>query len=153
MVNQPILGSNNAAKYIYLKFLPSLRNYLRKILPPDQIDDVIHSTIIKVTTRLHQIRDTKFFKTWVYKIAKNEAYMYLRRLKKCVPLDENSLIFMNDELNKITLKNLELKNHNELKLFCLGYSISEIASILNTNASTVKSRIFRSRDFFRSKLR
>lgn len=113
------------------------------------VEDVFQNTIIKVCENINQLREERFFETWVTSIFINECKRILR---------DRQRVSITDELNEIEIQHsqdshLELKEglnmlediHREVLIlkYITGYSQEEISQILDIPIGTVKSRIYR----------
>lgn len=125
-------------------------------------EDITQETFIKIWKNLDRFDLEKNFKTWVFAIAKNTAYDYLKK-KKALPFSsfendegENPIEAIDDEnllpdalLEKKeiaimltrALAHVSLNNRAILTLKYLEeFSLEEIAEILNEPYNTIKSR-------------
>jgi RNA polymerase sigma-70 factor (ECF subfamily) len=105
---------------------------------------------------LDRLKDRTKFRPWLLRILKNECYGMLRQKKHTVSLDE--LPEQGEEpFDSLDLKSAFCALSPESRL-CItlyyfeGYSISEIAAILNEPEGTVKSRLSRARKSMRHML-
>ena len=151
----------NGNKDLYVKVVEELKDYLHDVavsyLTSEEFaEDAVQETFIQAYDKLEQLREPKYFKTWITKILMN----------KCHDINERE---MNDELTKDKLKerikeelrakghkvefdkkdlleDLSEKERNLVNLYYEeGYSIPEISRILNMNPNTVKSFLCRAR--------
>lgn len=113
--------------------------------------DAISETIVKAFAKLHTLQNDKYGKTWLIRILINECYMTMRREKRVVFMEDCTL----EE------KGTERKDYSDLyqaisrlprdMRICVtlyymeGYSVKEIAALLETAENTVKSRLARAR--------
>ncbi|HSE98678.1 MAG TPA: RNA polymerase sigma factor SigZ [Blastocatellia bacterium] len=53
-------------------FSQPLRSYIRKrVVEPDEAEDILQEVFLKIHTRLHTLRDEEKLPAWLYKIARN----------------------------------------------------------------------------------
>lgn len=112
------------------------------------IEDVFHGAIIKVYDNIHQLREEKYFETWVTSIFINECKRVLRERKRAVdlenlegdPASKDSYIV---ELKEHLINIEEMYREPIILKYISGYSQEEIAEILCIPIGTVKSRIYR----------
>lgn len=114
--------------------------------------DAIQETILKCYQSIPNLRQPKYFKTWLTRILINECNDILRKRKKILLIDSvedfgnsenNSEEYI--ELNE-ALSKLKFKYRSVLILFYYEeFSIKEIAQILKIREGTVKSRLNRAR--------
>lgn len=145
----------------------------------DESFDVAQEVFLKVYHNIGTFKGESSFSSWLYRIAKNTAFDYLRKNKnhrKNVSLTfendkgEEAYIEVVDTSDKSSPEKCILKKessdilyealdeinpqHKEIiELRYLGeYSYEEIAEILSLEPGTVKSRLFRAREALRTKL-
>ncbi|MDQ0272853.1 RNA polymerase sigma factor [Cytobacillus purgationiresistens] len=112
------------------------------------VEDVFHNTIIKVHDKIDQLRDDRFFETWVTSIFLNECRSLYRKGKQndCRPIPETANeTDMDTKLEVINgLEQLDERYREVIILkYLRGYSQEEISEILSMPVGTVKSRIYR----------
>jgi RNA polymerase sigma-70 factor (ECF subfamily) len=113
--------------------------------------DAVQETIIKAYSKLHGLRDDRFFKTWLCRILINECYQICRANKRVVPLED----YMEAECtskqqNDLGLFDAIMELKTELRLVIVlhyieGFQTVEMAKILKIPEGTVKSRLSRAR--------
>ncbi|MCJ8007121.1 RNA polymerase sigma factor [Lederbergia wuyishanensis] len=114
--------------------------------------DAIQETILKCYHSITQLKQPKYFKTWLTRILINECNDMLKKRKKLVLL-ESVDAFGSSEKNpeeftelKEALLKLDDKHRIVLILFYYEeFSIKEMAQILKVREGTVKSRLNRAR--------
>ncbi|MCD7746572.1 MAG: sigma-70 family RNA polymerase sigma factor [Lachnospiraceae bacterium] len=117
--------------------------------------DAIQEAIVSAFTKLHTLRSDEFAKTWLTRILINECYDILRKQKHEVSIEEENMPDLEaaepnagqnySELYE-ALETLPDEMRICITLFYMeGYSIREIASILEVNENTVKSRLSRAK--------
>jgi RNA polymerase sigma-70 factor (ECF subfamily) len=138
----------------------------------EDVEDIAQQVFIKAYFSLPRFDQRAAFSTWVYKIAVNECWDYLRK-KKVRPLvyeadlseeqvwqlsasSEHSVTTQRDdqtgrrvELRQVIDRLLsELGESDRLMLLLKeveGFSVEEIGQLLDFNVNTVKVRLFRAR--------
>jgi RNA polymerase sigma-70 factor (ECF subfamily) len=123
-------------------------------------EDVIQDTFVKAFTNIHSLDDEKFFVRWLYRIAVNTCFSYLRSHKKwkkqTIPLEQVKGVLSKtdtDSVEKDTSKSLEdaiQSLSSRLKsVFILhdvqGFKHREVAQILGCSVGTSKSQLFKAR--------
>jgi len=112
------------------------------------VEDVFHNTIIKVHDKIGQLKEDRYFETWVTSIFINECRAIYRKRKQTEmnslqePLDNNPLettVVVLEELDKLD----EIHKEIIILKYLQGYSQKEIALILKLPVGTVKSRLYR----------
>jgi RNA polymerase sigma-70 factor (ECF subfamily) len=140
----------------------------------EDIEDVGQQVLVKVYVSLPKFDLRSTFSTWVYKIAVNECYDYLRkkRVRKLVyeaDLSEEQVRQFEafergahgshspppvDSARRVEMRQLvermldELSEEDRMMLVLKeveGFSVEEIGRVLDVNVNTVKVRLFRAR--------
>jgi RNA polymerase sigma-70 factor, ECF subfamily len=147
---------------------------------PDDVEDVAQQVFLKAYLGIKKFDQRAAFSTWLYKIAVNECWDYLRK-KKVRPLvyeadlSEEQVSRLdgivsadrppegpNDraEARELLERMLDTLPDQDRQLLLLkeveGFSVQELAEILKLNVNTVKVRLFRARgrimDVYRRRL-
>jgi RNA polymerase sigma-70 factor (ECF subfamily) len=160
-------GDIEAFEQILSFYEKAIYNYCLKILRnPNSAQDVTQETFIKVYTHRKSIDIDKNIKTWIFTIATNTVYDFLRskKRKKEISLDENEETIsslkayypeeglvsdVNKALDKI---NPEYKK-SLLLFYKQGFQYHEIADLLNIPINTVKTHISRGKEQIKEKLK
>ncbi|MCS7025530.1 MAG: RNA polymerase sigma factor [Bryobacteraceae bacterium] len=128
-------------------------NYLLRLVNNrDDAMDLSQEVFLKAYQNLHRLDDPGRFGPWLFRIAHNEAYSWLRKPRpgdepapehlttfsssRLLPLETSLAI--ERALERLTLDQREavlLKTHH-------GFKFEEIAEILETPVSTIKSRVY-----------
>jgi len=136
---------------------------------PDDVEDVAQQVFLKAYLGIKRFDQRAAFSTWLYKIAVNECWDYLRK-KKVRPLvyeadlSEEQVSRLdgivsadrppegpNDraEARELLERMLDTLPEQDRQLLLLkeveGFSVQELAEILKLNVNTVKVRLFRAR--------
>lgn len=120
----------------------------------DVVDDLVQEVYLKAWKNFNKFEGRSSFKTWIYRIAKNITYDYLKKEQnQFEELNEESLGHQ-DELDfpdlitkglmKLTIKKREVF----ILYYKLGHTTNEIAELLEISEGTVKSRLHTARDEF-----
>jgi RNA polymerase sigma-70 factor, ECF subfamily len=158
-----LAGDDSAFDELLKRYLKPIYNFLYRFSgDTESLDDLTQDTFIKVWKNLKRFDQEKKFKSWIFTIAKNTAYDYLKK-KKEIPFstftdeegknwleniaDEN--IFPDEimdrkniaeELEKILSK---IPSHYRAILllhYKEDFSLREIAEIMDDPYNTIKSR-------------
>ena len=142
----------------------------RRILKrQEDVEDISQQVFVKAYFSLKRFDQRAAFSTWLYKITVNECWDLLRK-KKVRPLvfeaelseeqarrytaSENPVADIPDVSDRLEarerveglLAHVERRDRTMLVLKEVeGFSVEEIAEVLNLNANTVKVRLFRAR--------
>lgn len=165
-------GDEQAFTELVTKYQGRIANLLYRYIGSDvDIEDVVQEVFVKVYKGLHRFRYDCAFYTWLYRIALNTAKNHLLKLKKWrshvdleginpdLSLQEGALI--DDGTPDKMLEKEELKHSieqaigmlsEEMRVVLLlrelsGMDYEEIAAILECPVGTVRSRLFRAREF------
>lgn len=124
--------------------------------------DIVQETAYKSFSQIKTLKNPSYFKTWLIKIAINNALSHLRKEKKIVHLKPDYVDSLpanekEDITLQITLQDLiERLNENEKSIvllrFYADHTISEIAKILDMPLGTVKTILYRSLQKLRMKM-
>jgi RNA polymerase sigma-70 factor, ECF subfamily len=146
----------------------------------EDVEDVAQQVFLKAFVSLKRFDQRAAFSTWLYKITVNECWDYLRKKKVRPLVYESDLseeqvsrldgIVSQDrspvgpseqaEAREMIERMLEKLPEQDRQLLVLkeveGFSVEELAEILNLNVNTVKVRLFRTRgrvmDAYRKRL-
>jgi len=136
---------------------------------PDSCHTGIRFPCIKLFKNIKNYDETKNFKAWLYKIATNTVYDYLRRKQKnneFLILDEISELETNGQDHTYVLVGEEygadlenaldkIEPHYKttiLLYYQQGFNYQEIAEILNIPINTVKTHLFRAKQALKKEL-
>ena len=137
------------------RWQPRLYYYVRRIVEDENaVWDVLQETWLAVYQKIRKLEDPRRFPAWLYKISHNKAVSLLRREGKYVQmaeeqmadcLENNGPIGIAEEQAELAHKllgKLELAHREVLTLYFLeGFSIREMAGILEVSEGTAKSRL------------
>jgi RNA polymerase sigma-70 factor (ECF subfamily) len=121
-------------------------------------EDAMSEAIVKAYEHRDKLKKRSSFRAWFLQILRNEAYNVLRERRKVFETDElpeQPQLFPDTEQTldlHAALMRLPEDRRNALYLQENGYSMEEIAAILDTPVGTVKSRISRAKETLRSYL-
>ena len=154
-------GDIQAMEAIYKHFNRPLFNLVYRHTYNSEIaEDLLQDIFLKVFSHLHDIRNEETFVGWIYRIAVNTCYSYLRRkksqLQRTVPLDEvegkieGETYKSGDEIMKKLLddaiQNLPDKMKSTFLLHDVqGFKHKEISQMLGCSVGTSKSQLFKAR--------
>lgn len=117
------------------------------------IEDAIQTTIVKAYEKLYTLRNEEYFKTWMIRILINECNMIIRKNKRIVHIEDNSLneAKYEDKYEDIDLREAIRNLDNDLRdvtvlFYYEDMSQKEIAKVLKIKETTVRTRLFRARN-------
>ena len=146
----------NGNKKSFEKLILSIEKDLYKIAnaklhSKEDIQDAIQNTLIKAYVGIDELRNNKYFKTWVITILMNECRIIYRKEKKGIELltEDAKIEEFNDEsidfeyliksLNEKEKAIFELKYKNDLR-------VKDISKILGIKEGVVKSILHRGKE-------
>lgn len=125
----------------------------------DDVCDAIQDTALSIYKNINNLKNEKYFKTWVIRITINKCYDIIAKRKlnneKVLKIQSNiletNISFDNNVIEKTDLERTLDSLEEDLKNVTILYyydalSITEISRILNIPKGTVKSRVFRARE-------
>lgn len=124
---------------VYYKVLGIVKN-------PDDAEDISQEVFISVYKNLKKFRKESNVFTWIYRIAINKTYDFLKKNKTMLEINEEILsleyntdiensVILKEKLHKISMQEREFVVLKDL----YGYKLKEIADMKQMNLSTVKS--------------
>lgn len=125
----------------------------------EDVADVISEAIITAYEKINQLKESKYFNTWLIRILINKCNYYIKKNKKYIYMEGTEL---ENAVNDKTV--YSEKNYTEEQFYALiddlpekykivlilyygeGFSIKEISKILDLSENTIKTRLKRARD-------
>jgi RNA polymerase sigma-70 factor, ECF subfamily len=125
----------------------------------EDAEDAMQATFIRAFRDLPRFRGDSSLKTWVYRIAVNEALTTLRRRRESPELDEEQLRFADGAPSVVeklavqaAISRLSVEHRMVLTLrFWEGLDCQEIAHVLGISLPAAKMRLHRAREEFRKR--
>lgn len=145
----------------------SLYRIARTILQNDEdCADAMQSAILSAYSGLDSLKKEEYFQTWLTRILINECYTLLRKRKPCISYEEymgagedGRSAFESGEPKVFSevfeeLQKLEEKYRIPFVLYYVeGYSIKEISGMLGCSQGSIKTRLYRSRNLLKERLK
>lgn len=154
-------GEVQAIEAIYARYNRSLLNLVfRYTYNREVAEDLLQDVFLKIFTKLHTLKNEETFVSWMYRIAINTCFSYLRgsknQLQRTIPLDDvegkigDEASEAGDRIMKKSLENAIQSLPNKLRTIFLlhdvqGFKHEEIAGILRCSVGTSKSQLFKAR--------
>lgn len=147
------IGDKDAFAELIERYQAPLRYFISRLSAnPETAEDIFQDTWLTVIRRIHSLKKTEVFPTWLYRIARNKVYQRFRRKKMLSELDENIAVpndtendvFSPEDAVKIHRCLTELRpEHKEVLMlrFLEQMSYQQISEVINCRLGTVKSRI------------
>jgi len=139
-----------------------LAHLTRLVSDREAAEDLCQETFLKAMRFWHQRKQDASPSAWLYRIATNTAYDYLRRRRRIhfssiyegdpLPSTSPAMESVLDESEPVRAALLQLPSIYRVPLVmhsCNGHSTQEIADALGCTNSAVKTRLFRARERFR----
>lgn len=163
-------GDDRAFEQLFDRYSSRLLYYLRRLLGrPGTADDVLQRAWLKVYRRIGTLKEPRAFRSWLYRIARNEAISLLRSERRRVQLDEadeeEHLSVPPDDAEDdvgrrvdpgrlhAALQRLSAPHREVLTLFYLeDLPYAEIAEVVGCPVGTVRSRLHYGRESLRREL-
>lgn len=124
-------------------------------LSDEDIGDAMQDSILTAYEKLGELRVEKFFKTWIVRIFINNCKSILNKNNKVLLIEDFTEMDRGvkedcyDELES-AIESLKEDYKVVIKLYYMGgYSIGEMADILNEKEGTLKSKLSRARNELR----
>ncbi|WP_336469844.1 sigma-70 family RNA polymerase sigma factor [Bacillus massiliigorillae] len=123
--------------------------------------EIFQETLYKAYISLKNLKEDRYFSTWITRILINTAYDFLKKQKRVIPLDsviieDQNLQYNMPEENSDLIKaieELDVKYKTVLILrYYKDYSIKQIAEIVECPEGTVKTNIHRGLQLLRMKI-
>lgn len=152
-------GNRKSLEKLIDKYGEKLMQYLFSITNDRELsEDLFQLTWIKVMEKIETFKDNMPFSPWLFRIARNSAYDYLKRETRKIEMGENRNVFktvsnIEEEFEKkdFTEKLLSLLNKEQREIIFLRFfeekNYSEISEILKIPMGTVKSRLKRTIEY------
>jgi RNA polymerase sigma-70 factor (ECF subfamily) len=149
-------------EHVYTDYYQPILRHLERLVSNHQTaEDLVQETFIKALRHWGQVDHVTSVRGWLYRIATNTAYDYLRRGRRIEiqPLtDDHAQTFTAppietqfDDAEPILAALHRIPEHyrRPLLLTTAGYDHKHIAAALNSNVNTIKTRVHRARMQFR----
>jgi RNA polymerase sigma-70 factor (ECF subfamily) len=159
-------GSKKAFAVLYERFRPQLLAYCRRILNnTEDAEDVVQDVFVKARSRIDSLNDGLLFRHWIFRIARNEALMKIRKQHPEDSVDEEVLWdeqtqleqLEHQETSEIVQRLLKDLKHEYREVLVLreydGLSYADIARIVGVSEDVIRVRIYRARSAMTEKLK
>lgn len=146
------MGDIDFFSFLVKKYSKKIQSFVTsKLFKKEEADDIVQTSFIQLYKSLSRFDKKKPIYPYLMQITRNELYMYFRKNKKTVSLnDEVEHVKEVDEYNgdrEELLTGLHAEQKNALLWFLDGYSYKDISKRLNKPLNTVRTIIRRARLF------
>jgi RNA polymerase sigma-70 factor (ECF subfamily) len=169
LYQQYLEGDNNSLEELVKLYNDSLIFYINGFVDNISVsEDIAADTFVEIIVKKSKFKNDYMFKTWLFKIARNNTIDYLRKQskRKAKPIED----LENELSDKETLENSIIKDeqsrqlhnamatmHNEYRdvlhlIYFSDMSYEEAAAVLGKNVRQVKNLIYRAKQTLRSVL-
>jgi RNA polymerase sigma factor (sigma-70 family) len=154
LVRQSQKGTTEAFSELYDLFFQKIHKYVFYKVNKEDVDDVVASIFIKAWTKIKSYKKTRHtFNSWIFRIAHNTVIDHYRTHKAVYNLDESlGVVDESADPTRMAEKSLNSKRvhralqklgdkYQEVVLYKFIHDMpnSEIAQIMNTKETTVRS--------------
>jgi RNA polymerase sigma-70 factor (ECF subfamily) len=158
-------GDREAIAQLYRRYKEGLYSYCYRLLKDTaQAEDAVHDTFIHVCNSVYYVKEPLALRSWLFRVARNEALMKLRGRRESTDggmeelWDDNTPLTLLEEKDTagivgrcVEMLRIEYREVLVLREF-EQMSYAEIAGIAGTTESSVKSRLFKARKALAGKL-
>lgn len=134
-------------------YLKDLYKIAKAILKRDEdVEDALQETALNCWMKIGQLKNERYFKTWLIRILINECNSVLQK-RKALFLNEEILEQGKEDYGYLSvewelfLNNLDEKHRLVIILhYTQGYKVREIAQMMDTSVSSIKKYLVQARD-------
>jgi RNA polymerase sigma-70 factor (ECF subfamily) len=168
LINRSRGGDAQAMEAIYIRFNRPLFSLIYRYTANREVaEDLLQDVFLKIFSKLQSLRKTETFVSWMYRIAVNTCFGYLRgsmsQVRRTVPLNDvkerisEGATKSSDRLMKKSLDDAIHSLPIRMKTIFLlhdvqGFKHEEIAPMLGCSVGTSKSQLFKARMKIRERL-
>lgn len=131
-----------------------IRSSIYWMVRSENIDDIVQESFLKAWKNFNRFNNESSFRTWLYRIAMNTTYDFLRKNNVLLEndIDAQASKTKDDTLKDLITKGLLSLNFKHREAFILFYKLEysqkEIAEMLSISEGTAKSRIYYAKEKF-----
>ena len=157
LIEKYLKGDEKALEILISKYLKPIYNFIFSYVQNQQdAEDLTQETFLKMWRNLKKFKKEKNFENWLFTIAKNTCFDFLRKKRKNLILNAENLEIVADlapsllekmekesllEKLKKEIENLPFKMKEVINLhYNFNLNFREISEILGEPMNTVKSR-------------
>ncbi len=126
----------------------------------EDAEDILNESVVKALRSINSLRDPEKIKPWFYRIIANTALTHIKSRQKIVYLeyeDMENLDSVTDDYSNLNFNELIEKLDPKYKSiivlrFFENMTIQEVASVLDLNENTVKTRLYKALKMLRGEI-
>lgn len=159
LVEKVLSGHSEAFEVIYVRYFTRVTRVCEAIVTDrETAKDLAQDAFIKMYDKLSSYHGKSALFTWMYPIARNVTYDYLRKQRPHDPIEDHESEFVEDEPHDEELLSYEKKllqvalqkvsaTDRQLLVMKYGYSwsIEEIGEFMDLNEGAIKMRLMRAK--------
>ena len=156
-------GDQEAFGQLVMRYERGQRAVIAQIVSDIHVaEDLAQDAFVKAFQNLNRLQNPSRFGTWLYKIARNEALMWIRRKPKITEgslSEDMSLEQSNGRLSEASEQLLELvmtlppqQQHVVLLRYFEGHPVGDIAKMIGRPIGTVTKQLSRAHDRLRRQM-
>jgi RNA polymerase sigma-70 factor (ECF subfamily) len=150
-------GDVDALEHLFRTYQPSVLRLCQRLLGAEDAEDATQATFVQVFRGLRTFRGESSMKTWIYRIALNEAMAHSRRKRPVIALDESILPAVDgisEAAHRWSVQQALFKlkpEHRAILIlrFWEELAYEEIAEVLRISLPATKMRLSRAREEFK----
>lgn len=152
VIRQIQQGDIEVFEILVNRYSGKIKSYVAgRLFKKEEADDIVQMSFIQLYKSISRFNPSRPLYPYLMQITRNELYMYFRKYKKTIPLNEE-LDYPNEANeyegdNGDMLSNLRPDQKNALSWFVEGYSYKEISKKIGKPINTVRTLIRRARLF------
>lgn len=162
-----LAGQTEEYRLLVDRYHRGLINHLASLThDPMQAEDLAQEAFIQAFNKLHQYKSEYAFSTWLYQIANNLAYRYIKQSQRYTKIDgvdelpdesKTKAEKMDTEQARKTVqeavKTLDPRYQQVISLYYWeNFSYEDIARVVGVPIGTVRTWLFRAKDQLRKEL-
>ena len=160
-------GSETAMEALVNRFQDRIAGFVYSLVGShDAIQDICQNIFLKMLSGLRHLKSDASFESWLFRIARNASFDFLRRkrirglLMLSFEPEHEEVALAAESCDRERLESfraaLEQLPRAQKELILLladhDWSYEELAKITGTTQNSVRSRLFRAREFLRQKM-
>lgn len=130
---------------------------LKFLGPTSDVDDCIQDALLTIFNKINQLKDPTIFHTWLYRIVYSKCMDHCRKYPESRADETEAFQDMTEYEQQLDIKSAisALPANHQIIIYLFyfeGFSVTEIADILQKPSGTVKYQLFTARELLKSQL-